>query len=184
MPDANITKSALARAMKKLMNEKGFQKISVTDICESCGMNRKSFYYHFKDKYDLMNWIFYTDFITMITSEEIKTGWDLLTSVITLFYNDQSFYRAAMKTDGQNSFREYFRESMLPIAMFTFSDAMEDWGISDTMINIVCDTCLTASMMWLDNGCRETPEEFVQGIKRVVLLISNTIDADEVMKDK
>ena len=110
MPDANITKSALARAMKKLMNEKGFQKISVTDICESCGMNRKSFYYHFKDKYDLMNWIFYTEFISMITLEDIKSGWDLLTSVIRLFYNDQSFYKIAMKTEGQNSFREYFRE--------------------------------------------------------------------------
>ena len=26
-------------------------------------MNRKSFYYHFRDKYDLVNWIFYVDFI-------------------------------------------------------------------------------------------------------------------------
>ena len=35
------------------MIEKPFDKISVIDICEGCGMNRKSFYYHFKDKYDL-----------------------------------------------------------------------------------------------------------------------------------
>ena len=176
MPDANITKSALARAMKKLMNEKDFQKISVTDICESCGMNRKSFYYHFKDKYDLMNWIFYTDFVTMITREEITNGWDLFTSVIRLFYNDYTFYRAAMKTEGQNSFREYFRESMLPIVIFTFADAIEERDISDTMIDIVCDTCLSASQMWLDNGCRETPEDFVEGIKRLVMIISNTIN--------
>ena len=74
MPDANITKSALARALKRLMAEKDFQKISVTDICEKCGMNRKSFYYHFKDKYDLMNWIFYTEFITMVTTKEMETG--------------------------------------------------------------------------------------------------------------
>ena len=55
MPDANITKSALASSMKRLMKEKPFTKISVIDICEGCGMNRKSFYYHFKDKYDLVN---------------------------------------------------------------------------------------------------------------------------------
>ena len=47
MPDANITKNALASSMKKLMKEKAFSKISVIDICEGCGMNRKSFYYHF-----------------------------------------------------------------------------------------------------------------------------------------
>ena len=52
MADSNITKNALAVSMKKLMEKKPFSKISVGDICEDCGMNRKSFYYHFRDKYD------------------------------------------------------------------------------------------------------------------------------------
>lgn len=55
MADSNITKRALAHALKELMEEKNFSKISVADICEKCDMNRKSFYYHFKDKYDLVN---------------------------------------------------------------------------------------------------------------------------------
>ena len=50
MADSNITKNALAASLKNLMREKPFEKISVSDICEACGMNRKSFYYHFKDK--------------------------------------------------------------------------------------------------------------------------------------
>ena len=45
-------------ALKGLMAEMPFEKINVSQICERCGMNRKSFYYHFKDKYDLVNWIF------------------------------------------------------------------------------------------------------------------------------
>ena len=53
MADSNITKRALASALKELMNEKPFARISVSDICTRCDMNRKSFYYHFKDKYDL-----------------------------------------------------------------------------------------------------------------------------------
>lgn len=57
MADSNITKRALAAALKELMEQKPFSKINVADICEKCGMNRKSFYYHFKDKYDLVNWI-------------------------------------------------------------------------------------------------------------------------------
>ena len=50
MADSNSTKSALADAMKKLMVRKSFAKISISDLCEECGLNRKSFYYHFKDK--------------------------------------------------------------------------------------------------------------------------------------
>ena len=43
MSDSNITKRALAQTMKDLMAERPFAKISVGDICERCGMNRKSF---------------------------------------------------------------------------------------------------------------------------------------------
>ena len=44
MADSNITKRALAAALRELMEEKPFEKISVGDICERCDMNRKSFY--------------------------------------------------------------------------------------------------------------------------------------------
>lgn len=52
MADSNITRNAMAAAMKALMKEKKLSKISISDICGACGMNRNSFYYHFKDKYD------------------------------------------------------------------------------------------------------------------------------------
>ena len=58
MADSNITKRALAAALKQLMETKPFAKISVSDICEACAMNRKSFYYPFKAQSPLVNWIF------------------------------------------------------------------------------------------------------------------------------
>lgn len=175
MPDANITKSALARSMKKLMGERDFQKISVTDICEMCGMNRKSFYYHFKDKYDLMNWIFYTDFVSMITLEKISSGWDLLAAVMNLFYNDQAFYKSALKTEGQNSFSEYFHESMLPIVVFMFEESYDNSDTTETMIDIFCDYCLSAAIRWLEHGCNEGPADFVESIKKMILKIAESI---------
>ena len=74
MADSNSTKSALADAMKKLMVRKSFAKISISDLCEECGLNRKSFYYHFKDKYDLVNWIFYTEFFDEFQVERTSSA--------------------------------------------------------------------------------------------------------------
>ena len=54
MADSNITKSALARALRELMEEQPFEKIQIAQICERCGMNRQSFYYHFKDKFEFL----------------------------------------------------------------------------------------------------------------------------------
>ena len=56
MADSNMTRNAMAAAMKALMKEKKLSKISISDICGACGMNRNSFYYHFKDIYDLVEW--------------------------------------------------------------------------------------------------------------------------------
>ena len=70
MADSNITKRALAVALKSLLAERPFAKVSVRDICEACGMSRKSFYYHFQDKYELLNWIFFTEFVSRIRTGE------------------------------------------------------------------------------------------------------------------
>ena len=62
---SDITKKALASSLKDLLSKYKFNKITIKDITENCGVNRQTFYYHFKDKYDLVNWIYYTEFIKM-----------------------------------------------------------------------------------------------------------------------
>ena len=75
MADSNITKRALAASLKELMAEQPFDKINVAQICQRCNMSRKSFYYHFKDKYDLVNWIFDTEFMELIKHENLSAGY-------------------------------------------------------------------------------------------------------------
>lgn len=153
--------------MKTLMKEKPFDKISVIDICRGCGMNRKSFYYHFKDKYDLVNWIFYMDFITMVGQESYEEGWDLLVMVARMFYRDQDFYRAAFRIEGQNSFRDYFHESMIPIVSFFLKDIGEDEKDRDLMTSVFCDAYLAIMEQWLIRGCPVEPEAYIEMIKKM-----------------
>ncbi len=53
---SQITKKALEESLKKLLLKKPLNKITVSDITEDCGINRMTFYYHFKDIYDLIEW--------------------------------------------------------------------------------------------------------------------------------
>lgn len=53
---SQITKRALAESLKKLLLEKPLDRITVSDIIEDCGVSRMTFYYHFKDVYDLIEW--------------------------------------------------------------------------------------------------------------------------------
>ena len=53
---SQVTKRALEASLKKLLLERPLDKITVTDIAEDCGINRMTFYHHFRDIYALVEW--------------------------------------------------------------------------------------------------------------------------------
>jgi len=53
---SQITKRALEESLKHLLLKKPLDKITITDITDDCGVNRMTFYYHFRDIYDLVEW--------------------------------------------------------------------------------------------------------------------------------
>ena len=52
------TKKKIADCVRQLMKRKEISKITIGDIMEATGMSRQSFYYHFKDIYDVLEDIF------------------------------------------------------------------------------------------------------------------------------
>ncbi len=55
---SSLTERALAASLKKLLEKKTLDKITVKNITDGCGVNRQTFYYYFHDVYDLVEWIF------------------------------------------------------------------------------------------------------------------------------
>ena len=53
----STTKIAIAYAFKDLLSEKPINKITINDITDKCNINRQTFYYHFQDIRDLVEWI-------------------------------------------------------------------------------------------------------------------------------
>lgn len=171
MAEAGVTKKVLAYALKSLMASRPLSKITVGDICEACDMNRKSFYYHFKDKYDLVNWIYYTECVAVLKEKGYNTGWELLEDLCAYFYDNRSFYRKTLSVDGQNSFSEYFRD-------IVDSDMEKIFGRDDALafyVNFYADAFLCAIKRWLlDKDCMPA-KEFTQLLKNCLLRTSDTI---------
>ena len=53
---SQITKKAIEASLKNLLIKKPFDKITINDIAEDCGISRMTFYYHFKDIVDVVEW--------------------------------------------------------------------------------------------------------------------------------
>ena len=162
------TKRALATALKELMGEKSFDKISIGEICEKCGMNRKSFYYHFKDKYDLVNWIFDTEFSAIADEKDYRDSWeswDVLQDISQFLFDNRAFYRKALQIKGQNSFSEHFRELLLPAISAWLEDILKNERIEEFQSLFFADAFIMAFQRWIIEYTTMSPEEFLRQIK-------------------
>ena len=72
---ASTTKESLGAALKQMLTVKPIDKITVKDLVEICGVNRQTFYYHFDDVYDLLEWVFEEDANRVLPSEVVYEHW-------------------------------------------------------------------------------------------------------------
>ena len=72
---AQTTKKALAASLKKLLTQKPLDKITVIDIVEDCEVNRQTFYYHFQDIYDLIDWIYTSEATKALDGKKTYETW-------------------------------------------------------------------------------------------------------------
>lgn len=168
MPDSNITKKALAGALKELMLTVPFRTISISDICGKCDMSRKSFYYHFKDKYDLVNWIYYNEFLSVAKDKDYADEWEFFTDICTYFYENRAFYQKALKIEGQNSFSEYFRELLIPIVSEFMEEVFheeEDW---DFYVQFFADAITVSIERWIQARDTMPPDKFISLMRSCV----------------
>ena len=168
MADSNITKRALAAALKSLMAEMPFSKISVGSICDRCDMNRKSFYYHFRDKYDLVNWIFDTEFIALAKQKRFNTSWEFLEELCGFLYDNRDFYCKALQIKGQNSFSDHFREFLLPVIEEYLRPMFPEQALQPFHVNFFGDAFLCAISRWILQRDCVPAHEFVALLKSCV----------------
>lgn len=171
MADSNITKQALAASLRELMRTTPFDKINVAQICEQCGMSRKSFYYHFKDKYDLVNWIFDTELIPIAVSSGFDNSYReqmaFIEKACSYFYENRDFYQSALQITGQNSFSEHFSECIEPILKNRLTFLLGSDQVDDFTLDFFTDAILCAVKRWLLAKDCMGPEQFVSKIERM-----------------
>lgn len=183
MPGSNITKRVLAQTFKELVCRESFEKVSVSDICDACQVSRKTFYYHFQDKYALMEWIFETEFVNVMRDDPVQDRWAIIDALCQYLYRERKYYGKLMQFQGQNSFRRYFHDFL-----FSFVErfiTLEPDVIREIAGNgsitpeetqafysrFLADAVLIAVFRWLSEGTQIPAGEFVGLLRRTDDLI-------------
>ncbi len=176
MADSGITKRALAAALKSLLNEQPLEKISVSDICDICDMNRKSFYYHFHDKYELLNWIFDTEFSRLVALDARRSVRSYLSAMCEYLYENKAFYRKILRLEKQNPFAMHFvAEIERFFATAIKARCIEPDSSHPFYIRFYSNTMLCSLSYWLNEREPEKPADYVVKICKCVEIAAKII---------
>jgi len=172
MANNNLTKTAIANSLKKLMETQSIKKISVTDICSDCNINRKTFYYHFSDKYELISWIFDDEvFEYTLEKNESLYSYDGALFFLTCIYNDKDFYFKAFQELGPESLREHLSKVLKPIIdeVIEPDDFEKEFT---TLSDVFTDFLVSSILRWLNSYPVLTPEKYLEQLISVGSLLS------------
>ena len=165
MADSHMTKKALAAAFRDLTFTEPYAKISIGDICKRCNMSRKTFYYHFKDKEDLVNWIFHTEFVLRAREKNYDSVWQGLEDLMRYFYRHHVFYRKILQENGPTSFSAYFSELIHAVFVEKLHAIIGDSKAGDFQVNFLADGLVCMLKRWLAQPDCLAPEELIAELR-------------------
>lgn len=175
MSNLDIVKKAVAQETKELMREKTIDKITVTEICEKANLKYRNFYRYFRDKFEVVEWIYYHDRLLNSKRYEGWSFWDYFPEIAKYLYDDRKFYLNALKYEGQNSFRNYCIRWLYDILSPDFGPDFPDKETERFYIEHVCNMSFDAFIIWLSKSPCMPPEEFSAFFRQMFLNNANTM---------
>lgn len=158
----------LAESFKELATTRPIEKITIKEITDKAGVIRPTFYNHFQDKYELLEWIMRTELIEpmipLIEGGMIKEG---VTLALSTILNDREFYLKAVRLEGQNSFAEILHQIVHELILPYVGEEIiakklpYAWLTPDMVADFFAAILCYAVIAWVSGGMKEPIDEIV-----------------------
>lgn len=172
MANSVITKRAITRSFKRLLEDTPFEKLTVSAIAADCGINRQTFYYHFHDIYDLIDWAILDEFATTLENNEGDWKRSLVTLLGTVRADRSLVLRLVRSSDPAITYRRLLKGSMSMLVRDTITARCTGFGLSPEEGMFAADFyaagLLEVSLTWLEENRDENPEELVRRLEKVM----------------
>ena len=168
MGTASSVDQQLADSFKKLVLKRPIEKITIKEITDLAGVIRPTFYNHFQDKYELLEWIIRRDIVDPILPllSQGRSDQALLLAFAAL-QQDVDFYTRARKLEGQNSFVSIVQQCVSD----AFGSCLKNVARHETMLHKISleelvsyysHSMVFVILRWIDTGMKKSPEEMME----------------------
>lgn len=159
----------LADSFKELVLKTSIDKITIKEITDKAGVIRPTFYNHFQDKYELLEWIIKTEVLDPI--KPLIQGGFFREGLILIFSNalkSKEFCLKAAKLEGQNSFESIIKNCIKKILIDYFQEIIgtkslpHPWMTSELLAEYYAQSMTFVVMMWIKKDMVISPEEMAK----------------------
>lgn len=163
------TEEKLAQTLKELMSKEPLDKITVKRLSSLCGINRQTFYYHFRDIYDLLTWIFLNESIR--NAENITNSTEAIAALFSYIEENRAFVENVLSSAGRELLIEFFYNSIYSVQMRALKLKDKDNILSSEdkkfIARFYSPAIIYVFVFWIDNGMKESKEELTQRLSIV-----------------
>ncbi len=170
---SDFTKKAIENTLYELVGQKPLGEITVTDIIETCGISRSTFYYHFHDMNDLIEWTITEHFNKILGKNRTYATWQDGFKAILHEVEQEKEYIFAIYATMDHSLMEYYLEGLVfKLLMSVLKEKDPEDKVSyekkEFIVNFYKRGFIGITIDWVKSGMKQDPDELIDDLEKVM----------------
>ena len=170
---SDTTKRALEESLKHMLLKKPLDKISISDITNDCGISRMTFYYHFKDIYDLVEWSCEEDAARALAGNKTYETWQQgFLQIFEAVRDNKPFIMNVYRSVSRSQLERYLYKVTYALLLNVVNEEAEGMSVDKedkAFIAHFYQYAFVGLMLeWIQDDMKENPEEIID---RLTLLM-------------
>jgi probable dihydroxyacetone kinase regulator len=179
---SNTTKRALEASLKNLLLKKPLDKITISDIANDCGISRMTFYYHFKDIYDLVEWACIEDASKALDGKKNYDDWqEGFLQIFEAVLDNKPFILNVYHSVSREQVETYLYKLTYDLMIGVVEELAQNMSVKDSdkafIANFYKYAFVGLMLDWIRNSMKEDPEEIIKHLS--ILVQGNIATQDE-----
>ena len=170
---SQVTKRALEQYLKNLLLKKPLTKITVGDITDDCGINRMTFYYHFKDIYDLVEWSCLEDAKRALDEKKTYDTWQQgLLQIFKAVQENKPFILNVYRCVHREQVEKYLQPLVDQLLLNVINEEAAGITVRDEDKQFIAQVYsymfIGLMLDWIKNDMREDPQQIVEKLSKLI----------------
>ena len=170
---SQVTKRALEQSLKNLLLKKPLTKITVGDITDDCGINRMTFYYHFKDIYDLVAWSCLEDAKRALDEKKTYDTWQQgLLQIFKAVQENKPFILNVYRCVHREQVEKYLQPLVDQLLLNVINEEAAGITVRDEDKQFIAQVYsymfIGLMLDWIKDDMREDPQQIVEKLSKLI----------------